>query len=169
MSIVIRIGRNQIIAKLSSANLIFYEGPIRHTSNLKRPPESQNDSAINKWLPLIERRDRDQLLHRGATEVSWRGETSRILPRAPRPLVTFRNRVPAESASNVRGRKIGRLSNHQVGQGRWVTGVERGRRFVPRQKQVDILRMDHQNDGVLHVRLPGGVQFDQNAVRHLVE
>lgn len=106
-----------------------------------------------------------------AAEIPRRGEPSRgLLLYSPHPpLVVLQSRVRA-GASYFRGRKIGRLSNCGLGQGRRIDGG-RGRRraLISRQEEVDILRVDHQDDRVLDVVLPRVVQLDQNAAGHLVE
>lgn len=56
-----------------------------------------------------------------------------------------------------------------MGQGQLIDGGQRGRRVVSRKEEVDILRVNHQDHGILAVRLPRDVQFNQNTTRHLVE
>lgn len=119
---------------------------------------------IDKELPLIEGRDRQQIFQRDAAEIPRWSEAETSSRRAY-PLVAPESRVRAV-ARYIRGKKIGRLSGDRGAvQNRQMCG----RRVVLRQEGVDILRVDHQDGGVLDVRLPRDVQLDQDAARYLVE
>lgn len=83
-------------------------------------------NTINKRLPLIEWCDRDEVLCCGTAEVSrWR-ESPWSLLQSPHIVIALWNRGRA-SASYVWRRKIGRLSNREVCQGRWIGGKRRRR------------------------------------------
>jgi len=120
---------------------------------------------INGQLPLIERRDCQQLFQRDAAEIPRRGEAPCLLGRAANPLVALQGRARARY---VRGRKIGRLNADRVGADQGARRIG-GRRVVLRQERLDVLRVDHQDGGTLDVRLPRDVQLDQDAARYPVE
>lgn len=149
--------KSQVLATISKSSHI----------QVTRAPRSALPVVSSKELPLIEGRDRQQIFQRDAAEIPRWSEASRSWLQAASPLVVRQIRVREDAgACEIRGRKTGRPSGDRgAGRGRRIDGW----RAVLGQERVDVLRVDHQDGGVLYVRLPRGVQLDQHAACYPVE